>query len=708
MQAQTLPPSDLFGNQVRYVVPLFQRPYIWTKDAQWEPLWNDVREVADRILATKAAKTDDDPIASHFLGAIVVEQAPSLVNFISAWRIIDGQQRLTTLQLLLDAARIVTSKYGRPIDANVLGLLVSNERGVMKNDDERYKVWPTDRDQAAFRAAMSAAEGDQQNAPIVAAHRYFQVAITRWGKVDSAEETQNRLAALTQALHKHLMFVVISLAPTDNAQVIFETLNHRGAPLLAADLIKNLIFQIAQNQKKDVDHLYRSYWMELDTDYWRQRIARGRQYVPRIDIFMNHWLIARLGREVQTDRIFTTFRDHVIKTEIDTERLLQQLSSTSKVYASFDRLQPSSVEGQFRYRVIQVLDAGVVTPVLLRLLSYPADQLPPRERERALRAIESVMVRRALCRLTTKDNNNLVLDILKAIADNGPQNAGRAVEELLLKQTADSRFWPPDAMVEEALRDTALYSPRTQPRVRMVLEAIEDQLRTGKGEGTRCPRDLTIEHVMPQAWREHWSSSLSRDPGAADRRDKAIQTLGNLTLVTNRLNPAMSNKPWTEADTQGKRDELLRHSVLKLNAVLVAENHDAWTDEAIAKRTAALSRLVLTEWPRPGATATPRVTLKDAEKDTTPTHVDDETAYSGKYKPLAEWLEAQTVDVLPITFDELEDILGFPLPMTARTQSSYWSNRSSAISKALTAAGFKAVGISMTQETLTFKRARLS
>jgi Protein of unknown function (DUF1524) len=168
----------------------------------------------------------------------------------------------------------------------------------------------------------------------------------------------------------------------------------------------------------------------------------------------------------------------------------------------------------------------------------------------------------------------LTLDLLKALATSDPGNAGDTVERFLLTQAADSRFWPPDSMVDEALRGATIYKSLVRARLRMLLEAIEDQLHTTKGEGTRCPQNLTVEHIMPQAWREHWGTG-EVDDAAAAARDRLVQSLGNLPLVTGKLNPSLSNRPWTSHEAtargltaSGKRDELLRHSELKLNALL--------------------------------------------------------------------------------------------------------------------------------------------
>jgi hypothetical protein len=256
----------------------------------------------------------------------------------------------------------------------------------------------------------------------------------------------------------------------------------------------------------------------------------------------------------------------------------------------------------------------------------------------------------------------------------------------------------------------------------MLLEAAEDVARTDMSEGVPCPHNLTIEHVMPQAWREYWGSDLRHDASRL-RRDKVVQTLGNLTLVTQRLNPSLSNRPWTATQagahglpSSGKRDALLQHSVLKLNAELVANNPESWTEATIRQRGIQIAHALLTAWPRPAGSATP-YSLADAEKDPEPPTDETEptideaevipgtnVANVGKYQALADWLHVQTADTLPMTFEEVEDILGFQLPMTARTNSPYWHNPTTALGRAVVAAGYKSTGVLLADEKVTFAR----
>ncbi|NUT18003.1 MAG: DUF262 domain-containing protein [Hamadaea sp.] len=718
MQARTLTPAMIFGNQVRYVVPLFQRPYVWTEQDQWAPLWDDVHRIAEQLLAGPAGYGLQQPPV-HFLGAIVLDQPLTPTGYIGVRHVVDGQQRLTTLQLMLDAAEWVASRHGAAIDAQALRVLVLNESAITPHPHEVYKVWPTDRDQAAFLAAMdnsTEVPSELKYSAVARAHQFFTGAIEKWAIIsDDPAQTTARIRALALTLREHLKMVVIDLEPGDNAQVIFETLNHRGAPLLAADLIKNLVFQTAAIQGLDTAELYNRYWRELDSDYWRQKVARGRQYIPRIDIFVNYWLVMHLRHEVPADRIFVEFRDHLMAGQSAIEPTLAELAQDAAIYRTLDSHAASSAIGRFHYRTIQALDSAVVTPFLLALLRQPTGALSVAQRDKALAALESWLIRRAVCRLTSKDINRLVIDLLQKLAEADPASAGDATEAFLLAQTADSRVWPTDSMVLEALASMPAYKVLLRGRLRMLLEAIEDHRRTGKSEQAGCPRGLTIEHVMPQAWREHWVPDLDADIDPA-KRDQLLHTLGNLTLVNNKLNPAMSNRPWTDASAQsrglggsGKRSELLHHSTLKINADLVELAPEGWHDAAIQQRTKALATVITEIWHRPGQDLASAVTLADAELETLPTTelADIEQSPStriSKYEPITEWLKAQTADALPLSFTELEDILGQLLPPSARQHAPYWYDHQNSLGKAIKAAGYRPQGADLTAEQVTLVR----
>lgn len=748
MKATPLSPAEIFGNQIRYVVPLFQRPYVWNEDKQWALLWEDVAEVAETVLDTPAPAYGPRVVPPHFMGAVVVEQQHAGVNYISVRSIVDGQQRMTTLQLLMDATQAVVAKHGDQQDAQALEVLIMNPAQLSPNKDERFKVWPTDRDQTAFRAAMNDGESvptELKSSLIVQAHDYFTKQVREWADVSGdPDKVRSKLNALTVALRDFLKVVVIDLEPGDNAQVIFETLNHRGTPLLAADLIKNLVFQTAQAQGLDIQRLYNDSWSALDTDQWRQVVAQGRLYRPRIDVFMQYWLTMRRLREVATDRVFVEFRGYLPSSDAPPlPGLVTELVADAAVFASLDKHAASSVVGQFNYRVLKALDSAAVTPFLLWLLRYGPEDCPPEQRDKALRAMESWLVRRALCRYTAKGVNLLVVDLLRRLADAGPAAAGDVTEQFLASQTADARSWPSDTEVIRALTTQAVYKNLSRPRLRMLLEAIEDDLRAGTGgktEPERCPRNLTVEHVLPQSWQAHWPlpDHLGSNPIAALKRDAALQTLGNLTLVTVALNPAMSNAPWSDDDAKaagidkGKRTALMQ-SVLLLNADLTAK--EVINEQLIAERGDDLARRATTIWRRPAGAAS-AIGSGDAsgENGATPVQgavpghagegpvseplqqaagsrpiatVEVPTDHSGKYVAVHQWLldQGPQVSEIRVSFGQLEDILGFALPGSSRNHLAHWYGyEGSAVARALADAGWKATQVNLTAETAVLLR----
>ena len=237
--------KELFQRDIRYIIPTFQRPYVWKQELQWEPLWDDVRNIAERY-ADELEKAGDHPAkaeqaaGTHFLGAIVLQQIPAPIAEIDRRDVIDGQQRMATLQILLDAAQEVIEKEGHKKEALRLRKLVLNDEDFAEGD-ERFKLWPTSGDRDAFRAAMTNDQDTQgfESSLVVQAHEFFSLQIGEWLHAVDVDKRAQRAHALHTALIGLVELVVIDLKIGDDAYVIFETLNARGTPLLASDLVKN-------------------------------------------------------------------------------------------------------------------------------------------------------------------------------------------------------------------------------------------------------------------------------------------------------------------------------------------------------------------------------------------------------------------------------------------------------------------------------------
>jgi hypothetical protein len=618
MEAKALTPRDLFDGKVCYEVPPFQRPYVWNEEDQWQPLWDDIARVTNTLLKADADAGSDSPSPSHFLGAVVFKYLRSAAGDPSRSSVIDGQQRLTTLQLVLDAAQSVLEEHGDEQDAESLQELVLNDSRRFRGTSKRFKLWPSRVDRAAFEQVMDNdldVTADIGETRIAQAHSFFGQAIRSWAEVDgNSVATQARLSALAQVLQQSLQIVAIDLGAGDEDQRIFESLNDRGTPLLAADLIKNYVFERCAELGIDVDAWAEKYWQDFDEDWWRDQVAQGRLYRSRIDLFLQYWLTMRLGDEIPTDDLFRRFRGHAGEPLKDISRaqgFLAELRRDADTFRDFAQLDPRSAPGRFYARVVEALELGATTPLLLWLISDNHD-VPPEQSEMALAALESWTVRRTLLRYTMKDLNNLVVALLRELGQHPMDQAGRVTVEFLLRQTADARTWPTDAEVAERLPEVRAYGNIKQQRLRSILAAIEEQRRSERHESIALPPRLEIEHVMPQQWRNHWPEEVPGDLEWAAHRDRLVNTLGNLTLVTQKLNGALSDRPWTDAEARvaaptgreagkGKRSLLARYSLLVLNKEIVDDHTDAWKDQDILTRGRDLTMSILALWPRGSA-----------------------------------------------------------------------------------------------------------
>jgi hypothetical protein len=600
METQVRTPQMIFMQPQRLIVPLFQRPYVWNEENQWEPLWNDVVRVAERVL-----KEPDERHQPHFLGAVVLQQVQNPIGLMQTRTIIDGQQRLTTLQLLLDAlhAELVSVEAMAP--AARIEALVRNQNPFCSKPEDQFKVWPTNRDRPAFNAVMGATPPmnydvlGHNGERMVEAHRFFSEQAHDWLNAAGANGRGHRATALEKVVRDLVQMVVIDLNADENAQEIFETLNARGAQLTAADLIKNLVFQRLTESHANVEQEYLDYWKEFETAFWESEVAVGRIRYPRISVFLNHWLVAQTGEEIVARKVFERFKryaDHDAGTSM--KELLRRIHRASAVYRKFvtdamtstgtiDRL------GLFSYRT-GVLESEVIKPLLLCLLDPEVAAVPAPQLFKSLDVIESWMVRRMLVRATTKGYNQAVADLVKVLRASPRDASGDVIEKFIAGQTGDSRYWPDDAELRDDVGELMAYRRLRRSRLRMLLEGIEDFLRGWQGEkiglgGERVARGtLAIEHVMPRKWQAHWRPDPLDTP---EQTDRLVHTLGNLTLLTSRLNSSVSNGPW-----QGKRNGLQAHDVLFLNRKLLESATDDWSNDSVRARTRELIEVIIRIW----------------------------------------------------------------------------------------------------------------
>ena len=615
MKPNTIGVYQLFERQGRHVVPLYQRPYVWDREEHWEPLWDDIRDRAEAVLVAARNRDAQRRVYPHFLGAIVTNQVPVFGREVHAYEVIDGQQRLTTLQLFLAAFRDVVAGTDEALHRD-LGELTRNSKTVA-HEDERYKVWPTNSDRRAFMAVLDAGSPSRvqdfihmeltafrQRPALADAYLTFHELIADWIQ-DQSENNglteyspSERIDALFDTTKRLLHVVEIGLEDGDDPQVIFETLNARGAPLLPSDLVRNYVFTQANRRGEDADALYKAYWHyfeDIDAEpFWKSLVRVGREQRQMIVLFLYHFLTATTAEELSASHLFIAFKRWWESKA--GPRTVEEGLGTLRMYADAYRKivepDPNTRFGVFAKR-LQVLDVSTLNPVLLHLLVDR--KLDNSSLGEIVLDLESFLVRRTVCRLPSKNLNRYFLGLLQALKSKPDEPAQNLIQSYLLAGKGESVLWPGDSLFKNAWLHSPAYR-KVRPRgVSMILEAIDRHLRTGYQEGVQLAKPPTVEHVMPQAWRNQWPAPPPTDGDEAPevRRDRLIHTFGNLTLITGPLNSKLGDAPYPH-----RREEIIEHTELRLNTYF--HKVEDWNDAEILKRGEALFADAVQVWRRPG------------------------------------------------------------------------------------------------------------
>lgn len=588
-------PLQLFNLPQHFIIPLFQRPYVWKEAEQWEPLWKDVCRIAE----LRIAEPHLNP--THFLGAVVIQSHEAQSKRLTTWNVIDGQQRLTTLQVLADATCALLEQAGHLKLAGQLEDLTHNSEKYVEDGDSRLKVRHLNKDRDAFDEVMAAEPPVDYDAlvhtdsQIIAAHRYFSAVVERWLGTAGSEEHAVKAKELTNVLLDGLQLVSIELEAAENSQEIFETLNARGTPLTAADLVRNFVFQRLEAEGGDTKRAYREDW-PFETKFWMREVSVGRNLVSRSSLFLNQWLVARTGEEVSPQATFSRFKSWV---ELESGRNMVDLLPVIKFQArQYQAWTEAAAQrggtldsGAMAFYRMHASGVEVLKPLLIWLYE-PGRDLPQRAVDRIVQAAESWVFRRQMLRMSGSDLGRIVADVIAA-------NARVAVEELpervighLARLNVTSTYWPGDEEVRFALSTEAAYSRYPRGRLRMFLEAIEDHYRAETGQPQVERQGYPIEHILPRSWQDTWPVGTPED---AEKRQERVHRLGNLTLLTKSLNSKVSNGPWPE-----KRTALLQHNTITLTGRVVSKTeHREWDEQLIDERTARLIDVILDVWPVP-------------------------------------------------------------------------------------------------------------
>ena len=544
----------------QYQVPLYQRGYSWGRK-QIDQLWDDIVEIAQ--------SRREDATATHFIGSLVLAASPENAAVgLQKFLVVDGQQRLTTLSILLAALRdhqdeVSGGNHRDRIDAQYL--LNRFEPG------EPVKVLPTQADRGAYLAVVrSAAQAGGEDA-VGNAYRWFRAKIAEADDPDNPDD----IAEIENAVLRGLAVVAVTAEPGDNAHRIFESLNNTGLKLTQADLLKNYLFMRLGDRAEQVhEHV----WVPLQ------------KKVDAETLELLFWLDL-----VQTDE-----RAKQSDTYVGQQRRLEKLSTAEQIEAEIRRiaqlgdvlatiLDPSRERHpEVRLRLERIRDWGSTTafPLVMNILAGRlAGTASDEQAAQALLILESYFVRRVITGRATANLNRSLLQALPAIS--GTSDVEAALRDFL---SEGRKYYATDSQIRESVRTVPFYWQGRASQKKLILQWLELSYRPKEQIDAN---GLTIEHVLPQtlakAAHEAFAAHLPADSDVAYEHERIVHTLGNLTLTG--YNSELSNRVFDE------KRALLADSGLYMNRQIAA--HSTWGPQDIEARGSELAERIIGLWPGP-------------------------------------------------------------------------------------------------------------
>jgi hypothetical protein len=625
MEAKTWALGEILKPERRYIVPTFQRSYEWTEEKQWRLLFADLLATADRLFQRRlfARMTESQPdeasVSPHFLGAIVCDSLPYPAGGVALRAVIDGQQRLTTLQLLLRGLLDVVQEEDTGGElkgkAKSLSKMISNDEDSGASPEDVYKLWPRRDDRVLWPAAMSdkvPAYGKSDHL-YMQARRYFADAARASLSEIAGDERIDRLRALVDAADTLFKLVVIDLEKNDDAQVIFEVLNGRQTPLSASDLVKNLIFLRAEFAKAEhLDEMYDRYWSGFDDAWWTKKVGTGHAARGQRDVLLSVWLTATTATDVSVGNLYGEVRAYLDREKPKTEELLGALKAFAEAYQEVYAERHVDDE-TLRRAYGNLIKLGNLTsiPLLTWLRTLPEEFLGPVEHREAVQAVESFTVRRMIAG-SGWGTRNYGQIFVKVMAD--AKSAAKGGVRDTIVEALRVAGWPSDDELRTAMLGNNFYG-QNQKRQRLVLGAIDSRLRADDPKQAPAAVDystLQIEHVLPDKWEKHWPFGEALDEidliKAKDARNLAKNRIGNLTLVTQHFNGSVSNLGW-----DAKQPEFAKQSSIILNLAIAAVPR--WGEQSIEERGSAFAAVAAKVWPSAGALGYVEPPLGIADRD---------------------------------------------------------------------------------------------
>lgn len=553
---------DFLKKSPQFVIPIYQRTYSWT-DKECRQLWDDIVRTGG-----------DDRIVVHFVGSIVyIDKADSNVTTWEPLLVIDGQQRLTTVTLLI-AALAKALGQTEPVD----GFSAETLRGYyllnpLEKGERKFKLILSQTDKTSLTAIVGNQEQPKEHSLRVGQNfKLFEELIVGCG---------SNLAALCKGLAKLMMVDIKLKRGEDNPQLIFESMNSTGKELSQADLIRNYILMGLEQELQT--RLYEMFWRPMEIDFGQ--IAYGIHF----DAFMRHYLTVKTGQIPRLDEVYEAFKTHArspVAAAAGVEALVKDIRDFARYFCAMALNAEPDADLKLAFHDLRELKVDVAYPFLLELYQdYKAGDLSKADLLATVRLVEAYVFRRAICAIPANSMNKTFATFTKAVKKD---RYFESIQAHMLGLPSYRRF-PPDEEFRKDLQTRDLYNFRSRSYWLRRLENYDRKERVAVGE-------YTIEHILPQNENlsPKWREALGPDWQRVQK--DWLHTLGNLTLTA--YNPDYSDRPFAEKrDMPDAPEKGLKQSPLKLNQGLGVL--ETWNEATIQARAAKLAEIAISVWAAP-------------------------------------------------------------------------------------------------------------
>ena len=569
MQAEEQKLIDFLNKKQQLIIPIFQRPYSWVRE-QCQTLWEDIE------------KAQDDKIKYHFIGSIVTISPESSTEEVTPLCIIDGQQRITTILLLI----IAITRSSELIEARVKelrGTWLINEHG---QGNLKYKMTLQEEDNESLKNLID--QHDNKDIPAKLIKDSFNFFMD---KIKKQEEPEKIYAGI-----RKLMIIDVSLdARDDDPQAIFESLNSTGLKLTQTDLIRNYILMGWDDDEKPKE-LYENYWQVMEKNFGEGEIDN-----KEFNKFMRDYLTIRNENGIipKEDKVYETFKEYFrpIKNDFDTvKEAIGEVLKFSNHYAKIALGKEENPKLKKAFKHLKDLKVGVVYPFVLEVYDdFVQKIIDEATLLEILALVESFLFRRAVFGILTQGLNKIFPKLYTCI--NKEKYLESLQAELILGKTRGNKF-PTNQDFKEALKTEDLYNRGN------ITKFWIDRLENYDRKELVNIAEYTIEHIMPQTISTEWENDLGKD--WKEVHEKYLHTFGNLTLTG--YNPEMSNKPFAEKKAM---EGGFAKSPLRLNESVA--KFDTWNEESIKQRAEILSEKMIEIWRYPQLDETILQTYENAK-----------------------------------------------------------------------------------------------